>query len=45
MAEADELGGCRRGEAVEIAGLLRLPKESGFQPTVEPTGFQPVVFQ
>jgi hypothetical protein len=25
--------------------LLVLPKQSGFQPTVEPTGFQPVVAQ
>jgi hypothetical protein len=25
--------------------LLIFPKQSGFQPTVEPTGFQPVVAQ
>lgn len=30
---------------VEISGLLRLQQQSGFQPTVEPTGFQPVVVQ
>jgi hypothetical protein len=43
----------RRGASLGISemaeafrpALLILPKQSGFQPTVEPTGFQPVVVQ
>jgi hypothetical protein len=42
---ADEFGERRVGEDVGSLWFVLNPQQSGFQPTVEPTGFQSVVVQ
>ena len=44
-AGAEALGERGRAVGLNVCGPVLNPQQSGFQPTVEPTGFQPVVVQ